>query len=80
MTVNDAVATRIMQLLKQKNMTQYRLEKKSYIAHGAMNKILNGLNKTVTLTTVYRLAHGFDMDIYEFLDHDVFRSKYLEIE
>ena len=80
MNTNDAIATRILQLLRERKMTQYRLEKESGVTHGGMNAILNGKNKTVTLEIVYRLARGFNMSIYEFLDADVFRSEYLEIE
>ena len=79
MTVNDAVAKRIITLLREKNMTQYRLERNSGIIHGAIDRILNGQNKTVTLTTIYRLAKGFHMSIYEFLDDNFFKSKDLEI-
>lgn len=80
MTLNDAVATRVLKLMRERNMTQYRLEKKSDITHGAMNRILNSQNKTVTLTTMYRLAKGFDMTVFEFMDDEVFRSKNLEID
>ncbi len=45
-----------------------------------MQCIMNGRNKTVTLSTVYKLARGFDITIYEFLDDDIFRSEDLEIE
>ena len=80
MTTNDAVARRIFKLLKEKGMTIYRLEQKSGITHGGMNSILNGVNKSVTLSTLYKLARGFDMTIFEFLDDDVFRSEHLEID
>ena len=80
MTINEAVATRIIKLLNENNMTQYRLEKNSYIAHGAMNNILACKNKTVTLTTIFRLAKGFNMSYLEFLDDDIFRSEELELE
>ena len=80
LTVNSAIAKRIDKLLKEKNMTIYRLERNSGIIHGAINRILDGKNKTVTLTTVYKLARGFDMTIYEFLDDDVFRSEDIEID
>ena len=80
MTINDAVARRINSLLKERSMTVYRLEKNSGLIHGAVDRILNGLNKTVTFTTIYKLARGFDMTIYEFLDDDVFRSELLEID
>ena len=80
MTLNDAVAKRINKLLREKNMTIYRLERNSGIIHGVVNRILAGSNKTVTLTTVYRLARGFDMTVFEFMDDDVFRSEDLEID
>ena len=80
MTVNDAVAKRIFGLLSEKNMSQYRLEQESGIQHGSMQCIMNGRNKTVTLSTVIMLARGFGMSITEFLDDDIFRSEDLEVD
>lgn len=80
MTVNQAVAQRVKSLLKEKNMTQYRLEIKSGIQHGSMQCIINGRNKTVTLSTVMMIARGFDMTLLEFLNDSVFTSDELEIE
>ena len=80
MTVNDAVATRISKLLNEKNMTQYRLEQESGIQHGSMQCIMNGRNKTVTLSTVMMIARGFNVSLIEFLDDEIFRSEDLEIE
>ena len=80
MTVNDAVAKRISKLLHEKDMSQYRLEQKSGIQHGSMQCIMNGRNKTVTLSTVMMLAKGFDMTLTEFLNDEVFSYDDLEIE
>ena len=80
MTVNDAVAKRILKLLREKDMSQYRLEQKSGIQHGSMQCIMNGRNKTVTLSTVMMLAKGFDMTLTEFLNDEVFSYDDLEIE
>lgn len=80
MTVNNAVAKRIFALLKEKGMSQYRLEQKSGIQHGSMQCIMNGRNKTVTLSTVIMLSKGFDMTLNEFLDDEIFRSEELELE
>lgn len=80
MTVNDAVAKRITRLLQEKNMSQYRLEQKSGIQHGSMQCIMNGRNKTVTLSTVIMLAKGFDMPLTEFLNDEIFTSDKLETE
>ena len=80
MTVNDAVAKRISALLAEKKMSQYRLEQNSGILHGSMACIMNGRNKTVTLSTVIMLARGFGMTLLEFLNDDVFMSEELEVE
>jgi len=80
MTVSQAVAKRISALLREKNMTQYRLEKKSNIQHGSMQCIMNGRNKKTMLNTVIMIARGFDMTVDEFLDDEIFRSEYLEVE
>ena len=80
MTVNDAVAKRISKLLKEKDMSQYRLEQKSGLQHGSMQCIMNGRNKTVTLSTVILLAKGFDMSLGEFLDDDLFSPEHLDLE
>lgn len=80
MTVNDAVAKRISDLLTEKNMSQYRLEQESGIQHGSMQCIMNGRNKTVTLSTVIMIARGFGISLSEFLNDDVFASEDLEVE
>ena len=80
MTVNDAVAKRISNLLIEKNMSQYRLEQESGIQHGSMQCIMNGRNKTVTLSTIIMIARGFGMSLTEFLDDEIFSSDDLEIE
>ena len=80
MTVNDAVARRITALLKEKGISQYRLEQASGIQHGSMQCIMNGRNKTVTLSTVIMIAKGFGISLVEFLNDDIFNSEELEVE
>ena len=80
MTVSEAVAKRINRLLIEKGMSQYRLEQNSGIQHGSMQCIMNGRNKTVTLSTVIMIAYGFDMTLLEFLDDPMFTSEDLEVE
>ena len=72
MTVNEAVAKRISVLLKERNMSQYRLEQNSGIQHGSMQCIMNCRNKNVTLGTILLLAKGFDMTPSAFLDDALF--------
>ncbi len=80
MTVNDAVANRIIELLSLKKMTMYRLEQLSGIQHGHMQWIMSGKSKTVTLSTVLRLANGFGITVTEFLGTNSFLFENLEVE
>ncbi|MBO6262730.1 MAG: helix-turn-helix transcriptional regulator [Clostridia bacterium] len=80
MNVNQAVAKRVRGLLKEKGITQYRLEQKSGILHGSMACIMNGRNKTVTLSTIYMIARGFDISIIDFLNDELFLSDEIEFE
>ena len=80
MTVNDAVASRVLHLMYDRNMTQYRLEQITGIAHGAMDRILSGTNKTVTLTTCYKFAVAFNLTINEFFDDPVFSIDNISID
>ncbi len=79
MTTNDAVAKRILKLLQEKGITLYRLEQKSGVYHGVMDRILKGKNKTIAADTLFKLAHGFDMSIIEFLDDELFKFEDLDI-
>lgn len=80
MTTNDATAKRINKLLQEQNITLYRLEQKSGVYHGVMDRIIKGKNQTISLSTLFKLARGFNMSILQFLDDDVFRSEELEID
>jgi transcriptional regulator with XRE-family HTH domain len=79
-TINDAVAMRIVKLMHSQGITQYRLEQYAGIFHGAMDRILQGKNKTVSFTTIFRLARGFKMTVEEFIDDDLFRRDDLELD
>lgn len=79
MTVCDAVAKRISALLKEKDMTQYRLEVNSGIQHGSMQCIMNGRNKSIKLDTVMMIAEGFNMTLIEFLNDEIFTSEEIEL-
>ena len=80
MNTNDVVAQRILQLLAERHMSQYKLEQKSCVYHGAMNRILTGKNKGLTLATVYKIARGFNMTVSEFLGDEIFNSEDIEVE
>ncbi len=68
MTISKAISLRIKELLKEKNMTLYKLEKNSGILHGTMSNIMYGRNKGVTLRVIIQIAQGFEMSYHDFLN------------
>ena len=80
MNICKAVGMRIGKLLKEHNMTLYRLEKNSGIYHGTMMCIINERNKNITLKTVMQIANGFNMTLIEFLDDKLFDMENIDLE
>ena len=80
MTLSKAVATKVRELLKEKNMTQYRLEQNSGISHSTMKSFLNGKYKSCNLTTVVLIIRSFGMTIGEFFTDPIFEDENLIVE
>ena len=77
--VNHALALRITELLKQKNMTRYRLALNSGITHSTLKNIIHETVKDNLLSTTILIASGFDMTVSEFLDSPLFSEENLNI-
>ena len=71
-TISQAIATRINELLKEQNLTQYKLEQKACLSHDTVKSIMKGKSKGVNLKTVIALANGFEITVYEFLKSPLF--------
>lgn len=74
MKIGKAVALRATQLMIKNNMNAYQVAVKSMIPHSTLFNILNELHQDIKLSTLYRLAFAFDMDILEFMNDDVFKN------
>ena len=78
-SVNRAIALRIVQLLKEKGMTRYRLAMNSGVTHSTLKNIIHETVKDNLLSTTILIASGFDMTVGEFLDSPLFLEENLEI-
>lgn len=77
--VNHALSLRIQELLKQKNMTRYRLAMNSGVNHSTLKNIIHETVKDNLLSTTILIARGFDMTVSEFLDSALFSEENLNI-
>lgn len=72
MNISQAVAVRIKELLKEKNLTQYRLEQNACLSHDTIKSIMKGKAKGVNLKTIIAISDGFGITVSEFLNSDLF--------
>lgn len=74
MTIAEALAARVEELLKKHNMTQYKLFKLSGVPQSSIGDIRHMRNKTVNVKLIYEISQGFGMELPEFFDSPFFRD------
>ncbi len=80
MTFNQAFAVRVREILKEKKMTQYRLEQQTGIYHSSMTNILNNTVKASNVRSIALIIRELGMTMTEFFDSSVFDFENLELE
>ena len=80
MKLNRAVAMRISELLIKNNITRYALCKKIVMPEQTLKNIIDERNGDIKLSTVAKIAEGFDLSVAQFFDHPVFDKDTLEID
>ena len=78
-TVNEALALRIEELLKERKITRYRLAMNSGLTHSTLKNIIHQTVKDNLLSTTILIASGFDMTVSEFLNSPLFDEENLKI-
>ncbi len=66
MTLNQAFAKRLDDLLTKHQKSKYRLEKDTGLSHSALRHIFNHNNKDIRLSSVAKVASFFNMTLSEF--------------
>ena len=80
MKLQKAVALRISNLLIKNNLSRYALCKKVVIPEQTLKNIIDERNKDIKLSTVAKIAEGFNMSIEEFFDDALFNKETLDID
>ena len=80
MKLSYAVAVRIGNLLKEKNLTQYRLEKNIAMPHNTMKTLMSARNNGVNLKTIMQIIRGLGITTAEFFNDPIFENENLEID
>lgn len=74
MTLSEALSIRLIELMKERNLTQYRLFKLSGVAQTTIGDIRLKRNKTVSILIIHELAQGLGISLYDFFDSPLFKG------
>lgn len=80
MSLSVAIAKRIKSLLKEKQMSQYRLEQNTNILHSTMSNIMNAKNQSINLKTLMQICQGLKLNLTQFFDDPIFELENFELE
>ncbi len=79
MNINKSFALRVSNLLLERKMSKYKLEKESGLTHSALRYIFNEVNNDVKLSTVVKICSALDITLDEFFNDKVFKIDNLDI-
>ena len=82
MTLNQAFNLRVKELLKEKNMTQYKLEQATGLYHSTMTYILTNTAKTrsANFRTMALIIRELGVTMQEFFNSPIFDFDKLDID
>ena len=80
MKLQRAVALRISNLLIKNNITRYGLCQKIAMPEQTLKNIIDERNKDIKLSTIAKIADGFELTIDEFFVDSLFNKETLEID
>ena len=80
MDLNKAFAIRLSNLLAEKNMSKYKLEKESGLSHSALRYIFNEVNTDVKFSTIVKVCYVLNMSLTEFFNDKIFSLENLDTD
>ena len=79
-TVAKAVVSRIKEILLEKDMSIYRLEKNTAMSHNTMQTLMRADNNSVNLKTVLLVCRGLGVTAEYFFSSLLFEDGDLEVD
>ena len=80
MDIGEAVKMRILQLCDKEDITVNKLCAMSGITQSTVNNIVNGRNKSTTVSTIKKLCDGLNITVKDFFNSELFCNLEQEIK
>ena len=78
MQLNQAVSKRLLELLKEKDMTQYQLYMKSGLPKSTIGNVVNCTYDSVKLRVLHEICQGLGIGLNDFFASPLFEEINLE--
>ena len=78
MQLNQAVSKRLLELLAEKDMTQYQLYMKSGWPKSTIGNVVNCTYDSVKLRVIHEICQGLEIGLNDFFDSPLFEEMNLE--
>ncbi len=78
--ISEAVTIRLKELLDERGLSVYKLERRSAVSHDTLKSIMKGKTKGVNLKTLIALSDGLGITVSEFLDSELFSYDNLNMD
>ena len=78
MTITEAVAIRLKEIMEEKGVTQYRVYKLSGVAQSTISEILHRQSKSINIVAIYEIMDGLGLELSYFFDSPLFKRENLE--
>jgi len=78
MKLNEAISKRLLELLTERNMTQYQLFMKSGVPKSTIGNVINCSYDSVKLRIIHEMCQGLEISIPEFFDSPLFAENNLD--
>ena len=80
MKVSKAISNRLREIVKDKNITLYRLELNAGIPHATMMDLMNAKRESCNVKTLIIIIRALGMTVAEFFDSPEFESDDLDLD
>ena len=78
--ISEAVTIRLKELLDERGLSVYKLERMSAVSHDTLKSIMKGKTKGVNLKTLIALSDGLGITVSEFLNSELFSYDNLNMD
>ena len=78
MKLNEAIAYRIKELLKEHKITQYQLHLKTGVPQSTLSTIMKCSYPSMKLRIIYEICDGLEINLEDFFASDIFKRENIE--